>query len=122
MRKVLLLMAFLATIPILKAQEKPPQLAAGNIVTLGEPVGIRYRHLNFPRKNFIIKRGAIANFNALVGIKLEVIDLEVGQKGATFVTLKRKDGQHFFRFFPTVTAHLEKAVAAREIKLLRGSH
>lgn len=86
----------------------------GSTLVLGKADANGYDHIQFPRKNFIIKRGAIADFNRLTG--MEVIVEDVVERGdATLVTLKRADGGKFFRFFPEVTARLEAALESGEL-------
>ena len=119
MRKSFLFRAFLAAMPMLYAQGTSQTLTEGDIVTLGTPQGSDYRHLEFPRKNIIVKRGAIANFNNLIGEKLVIERIETDKNGNTEAVLKRKDGLNFFRFYPSVTADLEKALADGEIKAVK---
>ncbi|TLP75633.1 hypothetical protein ES765_14940 [Maribacter sp. ACAM166] len=88
----------------------------GTILTLGTANAAGYQHIDFPRKNIIIKRGAIANFNNLEGQKVVVTKVS-SQNGNTAVTLKRKDGRNFFRFWPTITADFEKALVNKELKV-----
>jgi len=119
MRKSILIMAFLAAIPMLPAQETSQILSEGDVVIIGSPKGSNYQHLDFPRKNIIIKRGAIANFNNLIGLKLVVERIETDKNGNTEAVLKRKDGLNFFRFYPRVKADMEKALAEGEIKTVK---
>ncbi len=88
----------------------------GAIFTIGNPSSAKYRHINFPRKNFIIKRGGIANMKALKGKKVEVVRYAYTSDGRTEVTLKPLDGGKFFRHFPTVKAHLEDALRLGELR------
>lgn len=111
-------MAFLAAMTTSHAQESTQILVEGDIVTLGEPQGSDYQHIDFPRKNFIIKHGAIANFNALVGKKLVVEGIEMNKNGTPEAVLRRKDGLKFFRFYPTVTADVQGALVDGELKIV----
>jgi len=118
MRKSVLVLAFFLCFGgTLKAQDNETTISEGDIVVLGEAPGSNYQHIHFPKKNFIIKRGAIANFNALVGEKLVVALIETDKKGNPKAVLKRKDGRNFFRFFPTVRAQVSKALQSGELKL-----
>lgn len=116
MRKSFLLMVFLAAPPLINAQETPQILVEGDIVTLGTPKGSDYRAIDFPRKNIIIKRGAIPNFNALIGEKLVVKRIEEDKNGIKQAILRRKDGLNFFRFYPTVRVEIAEAMESGEIK------
>lgn len=118
MRKSVLVLAFFLCLGgMLKAQDTGTTISEGDIVELGKAPGSNYQHIDFPRKNFIIKRGAIANFNALVGKKLVVARIETDKNGNPEAVLKRKDGRNFFRFYPTVKAEVSKALQNGELKL-----
>lgn len=116
MRKSFFFMVLLATISMLYAQETSQVLNEGDVITLGPPSGFHYQNIDFPRKNLIIKRGAIPNFNALIGEKLIVEHIETDKNGKTQAVLKRKDGLNFFRFYPTVNARVTKALVSGEIE------
>ncbi len=88
----------------------------GTILTIAQPASAEYQHIHFPRKNFIIKRGGIANLKSVYGKKVEVVSYTYTNEGDTQVTLKRLDGKKFFRNFSTVDAHLEDAIKAGELK------
>ncbi len=118
MRKsVFLLTLFLGLGGMLKAQGDGTTFSEGDILVLAEVPGSNYRHIQFPRKNSIIKRGAIANFNGLIGKKLVVARIETDKNGNAQALLKRKDGRNFFRFYPTVKAELSKALQNGELNL-----
>lgn len=116
MRTLLFAIFLFCSTNAVMAQENDIQISEGSIYTLSEPTGHNYKHIDFPRRNIIIKRGAIANYNSLVGMELVVKKLITDTDGSTTAILERKDGRPFFRFFPTVEANLEKALAMGELK------
>lgn len=117
MKRLTFLMLFLAFTGFLQAQEIENSVTKGDILRLGTPSGATYQHLDFPRKNIIIKRGAIADFNNLIGKQLIVENWITNEDGFTEVILRRDDGLNFFRFYPTVKANLENALAKGELKI-----
>ncbi len=112
---VILMLCVLVTTSSI-AQENSPSLDKGTEFILGEVSAEGYAHIAFPRKNLIIKRGAVANFNALEGVKVVVAEVR-SKNNTTEVVLKRKDGLNFFRFWPTVTADVDKAIAQGELTM-----
>ena len=96
MKKSILFLAFVFCSLALQAQSSNYNLAEGDILILGEPSGSEYRNIDFPRKNIIIKRGAIADFNALIGKKLVVQQISNTKNGKAIAILKRKDDLNFF--------------------------
>ncbi|MEB8328566.1 hypothetical protein OO009_04295 [Flavobacteriaceae bacterium KMM 6897] len=116
MRAILLAILLFCSTNTLLGQENEYRISKGNIYRLSEPVGHTYKHIDFPRRNIIIKRGAIADYNALIGMEIVVKDLVENPDGSTTAILERKDGHPFFRFFQTVEANLEKALVSGELK------
>lgn len=119
MRKSVLFTAFLLSVFILQGQATDYNITEGDTLMLGEPTGLTYSTIDFPRRNIIIKRGAIPNFNALIGKRVLVTQLKTGEEGRMNVKLKRIDGLNFFRFFPKVKADLSKAIDSGELKTIK---
>lgn len=117
MKNLILYFTLFIAIGCIRAQDKHT-IANGDVLVLGQPSGSTYAHIHFAKKNIIIKRGAIADFNSLVGQKVIVHQITTTKDGALKGTLKRKNGQDFFRFFPKVKSDLEKALNAGELRIL----
>lgn len=75
-----------------------------------------FDHLKFPKKNFIIKRGGIADLKGLSNTVITIV--EISESG-DWVTLKKADGTKFFNRYPVVRAHLPKALQAGELKAVK---
>lgn len=114
MKKVAFFLASMLMTVTMAAQDNQNRIMEGAEFTLGKVNAAGYSHIDFPKKNFIIKRGAIANFNVLVGKKVVVTEVR-SMNGKTQLVLKPKDGSKFFRFWPTVTADYEKALEKGEL-------
>ncbi len=116
LRKIILTLIFLGGGLALQAQQKQQvAIEKGTVLTLDEPVADEYRYVLFPKKNFIIKRGGIANLKSVRGVEVEVVEYAYTENGDTRVTLKRRDGKKFFRNFKTVDAYLEDALTSGEL-------
>ncbi|WP_276391059.1 hypothetical protein [Eudoraea chungangensis] len=96
-------------------QNSHTNVEVGEVFTLGKGVSPEYRYINFPRANFILKRGAIANYKQLRGEKVVVHEINYHQENRVEVVLKREDGFRFFRFYPTVKANFHKAIESGEL-------
>lgn len=102
-------------------QETSPivtDIAVGDVLQIGEPVVMQYKHIDFPRANFIIKRNGIADFKTVKGNHVVVTAISENAKGETKVTLKRKNGTKFFRSYETVEANLAGALNEGELRRL----
>lgn len=93
-------------------------IAVGDVLQIGEPVVSQYKHIDFPRANFIIKSGGIADFKTVKGNHVVVTAISENANGETKVTLKRKDGRKFFRNYATVDADLAGALNDGELRKL----
>jgi hypothetical protein len=116
MRNIVFCILFVLTVSIVQAQQKQQvDIQKGAVLTIEAPSASDYQYVKFPRKNFIIKRGGIADMKTVLGKKVEIIDFVYSSNGSTEVTLKRVDGKRFFRKFPTIKAHLEDAIRSGEL-------
>ncbi|WP_226968039.1 hypothetical protein [Zobellia roscoffensis] len=87
----------------------------GDVLEIGAPVTMNYKHIKFPRANFIIKRGGLANYRALQGNNVVVTSVENKKNGSTEIKIKRKDGSRFFRTHTVVAADISNALASGEL-------
>ena len=117
MKKSILFLAFLFCSNAFQAQSIDYDMTEGSTLLLGEPSGSDYTSIDFPRKNIIRKRGAIPNFDTLIGKKLVVQQIDKTNGDEIIAILKRKDGLNFFRFFPKVKANLALAIESGELKI-----
>ncbi|MBT8236880.1 MAG: hypothetical protein KJO04_11850 [Bacteroidia bacterium] len=102
----------LVFIPTVQAQE----VTIGDEFIISSVQGTTYNHLIFPRKNFIIKRGGIANTKSVKNLHVIVQSISYDSDGNTLVELGRKDGGRFFRSYKQISARLEKALEAGELR------
>ena len=116
MKQVLFILIGLFAFTTVEAQKNLiDQVEVGDVLILGKPSSAHYKFVDVPRKNFIIKRGGIANISALNNQNIIITDVWHGKNPK--VTFKRADGKKFFRTYKTLTANLDKAVASGELKL-----
>ena len=113
MKKTLLFTIFLVFAVFTNAQEK--EVEVGDTLTIYKPTNSNFSYVHFPRRNFIIKRGGIANMKSVHLEEVVVRSLEYKAGGKTLATLERADGGKFFMRFKTVQASLEKALKAGEL-------
>ena len=90
----------------------------GDIFEIGKPESNTYKHINFPRANFIIKRGGIANYKRAEGEKVVVTAIKEKKDGTTLVKIKRTDGHRFFGSHTVVSVDFKEALASGELELL----
>lgn len=120
MKKIALLMflAFgvsFANNNVLPSQNNPQ---VGDILIIN-PAGSDYKHIAFPKLNFIAKRGKIANYKSVHGNHVVVKEVITESNGNTYVVLEKKDNTRFFGFLNEVKANYEKSLNAGEISIAK---
>ncbi|MER3373767.1 MAG: hypothetical protein RIM83_03935 [Allomuricauda sp.] len=111
MNKYILVVAFMIGALSLNAQE----VSVGDVFEIGTPDAPQYEHIDFPRANFIIKRGGIANYKRVEGNKVVVTSVKEKKDGTLKVRIKRIDGNRFFGSHWQVAANFREAVASGEL-------
>jgi hypothetical protein len=117
--KTYVLAGFLALgVLTISAQEASGRLVTiekGDTIQIGNPSTSNYKHIKFPRANFIMKRGNLANYKTIVGEDVIVTNVVLNEDGTSKVDVKRKNGRKFFNTLSTVTINFEDALEAGEV-------
>ena len=92
------------------------EVEVGDILRIGEPDASRFQHIEFPRPNFIIKKGGIANYKRVEGDKVVVTSIKETKDGTIEVQIKLANGGRFFRTHSVVTADLKNALESGELR------
>lgn len=93
------------------------EVRVGDTFQIGNsPDAAGFRHIDFPRLNFIVKRGGIANYKSVEGNKVEVTSVTEKKNGTVQVKIKRADGGRFFGSHTVVSADLNDALESGELR------
>lgn len=92
------------------------EVQAGDILRIGLPDAPGFKHIDFPRPNFIIKQGGIANYKRVVGNEVVVTSVKEKKDGTLQVKIKRADGGRFFGSHSVVSADLKNALESGELR------
>jgi hypothetical protein len=96
------------------AHSQATSVTSGQEFELILPDDGNFEHVDFPRKNFIIKRGGIADMKSVDGNTV-VVDRIERKDGQVLAVLRRKDGRKFFRHLREVRAQWPEALNQGEI-------
>jgi len=96
-------------------QESTKLVSDGDVLIINKKQNMPFDHIDFPRANFIIKRGAIANYKSLSGMAVRVNSSYVNTKGDYIAKLTPLTGGKFFNRFSSVSANLSKAIESNEL-------
>ena len=112
MKKALLFVVF-AFFAISFGQAQDVQV--GDIYVIEKPSGNEFKHVMFPKRNLIIKRGGIPDMDMVKNLEVEVVGVTYTMDNKTLVTLKRTDGRRFFNALFSVKADLDGALQSGEL-------
>ena len=99
------------------AQERFDDLVkVGDELIIGSPSNGDYEFIDTPRKNFIIKKGGIANMGDLVNNKVTVTKMTFDKDNEPVITLKKSNGSKFFNAYRTLKADLNGAITNGELR------
>lgn len=119
MKRYFLAILAVFTILSMNAQDaQTPLVQVGDVLEIGSPDAPRYKHIDFPRPNFIIKKGGIANYKRMRGKKVVVTSVQEKKDGTLQIKIKRADGGKFFNSHTLVSVDLKNALESGELNVL----
>ena len=109
-----LFLAFFAT-TLMFSQNSTSEYNTGDVFTIAKVNQDNYKHIKFPRANFIIKKGGLANYNNVVGEKVEITSVDERKNGKRMATVKLVESRRFFNSHKYVTVDIDKAIENKEL-------
>ncbi|SDB52078.1 hypothetical protein SAMN03097699_1878 [Flavobacteriaceae bacterium MAR_2010_188] len=106
--------AFFVTV-FMYGQTSASEFSKGDVFQIGSANDDNYKHINFPRANFIIKKGGIANYNNIKGQKVVVTSVKEKNDGKKVATIKRVDSRRFFNSHKYITVDIDEALKSKEL-------
>jgi len=97
------------------SQNTDTNIKVGTVFTIAEVANNNYTHINFPKANFILKKGGIANYETIKGEKVEVTSIKENAKGTLIATIKLTSKRYFFNSHKYVTVAIDEAIANKEL-------
>lgn len=109
-----MVLAFFGTI-IMYSQNSTSDFNSGDVFLIGNVDHDNYKHINFPRANFIIKKGGIANYKNIKGEKVIITSIKEKGNGKHIATIKLVEPRKFFNSHAYVTVDIDEAIKNREL-------
>jgi len=78
---ILTLITTFFTAAFIYSQNFTPNFTLGDVFLIGSVSNDTYKHINFPRANFIIKKGGIANYKNIRGAKVVITSIDEKTNG-----------------------------------------
>ncbi len=115
MKKLVSLLFICSAINIIWSQELADNTKSGDLFIINKTNNQPFEHIFFPKSNFIIKRGGIANYKGLDETTVRVESLFKGKNNDLFVNLRPLGSKKFFNIYANVEANLTKALERKEL-------
>jgi hypothetical protein len=118
MKNLLFLLIFVCGVSFARTSPTPvvnnndPKV--GDVLKITTPKHVAFNHIEFPKLNFIVKRGGLPNYKSVYG-ELVIVKKVTNEDGSIHVLLERKDGKKFFGFLKQVSANYTESIEAGEI-------
>lgn len=112
MKRLLPVLAILCLSYSVSAQTVTPHVKVGDVLTINKTSNLPFQYILFPKGNFIIKRGGIANYKGLHGQKVKVVAIDENNQ-AKLVSM---NGKRFFNIYNYVKADLTNALVKQELQ------
>ena len=100
---------------IIHSQSFNLSIKIGDYFLIGEVYNNNYRHINFPKANFIIKKGGIVNYSNIKGKKVEVRSIKEKKDGSIITTIELTSKKFFFNSHKYVTVEINEAISQKEL-------
>lgn len=95
-------------------QTSGEKFSIGDSYYIGQPSGQDFNYIQFPKRNFIVKRGSLPNYKNLIGKEILITGTRV-RNGRQEVTIRRTDGIKFFGSYPEVKVDIKNAIQSGEL-------
>ncbi len=87
----------------------------GDVLVINTPENNSFQHIDFPKLNFIVKKGGLPTYSSVYGKEVIVTNVSTNKSGNTEVTLKSKDNKKFFGYLTAVKANYNDALNKGEL-------
>ena len=111
-------LAFLVT-AFMYSQNSTSEFNSGDVFKIGNAKHNNYKYINFPRANFIVKKGGIANYKNIKGEKVVITSIEEKSNGKRVATIKLVESRKFFNSHKYVTVNIDDAIKNKELLVVK---
>ena len=97
------------------SQSPNTSLNIGDVFIIGEVSNNNYKHIDFPRPNFILKKGGRPNYDNIKGESVDVTSIRKKKNGTLVATIKLSSDKLFFNSHRYVAVDIEGAIRENEL-------
>lgn len=108
------ILAFFVTV-FMYSQSSTSDISPGDTFLIGNAKYDNYKYIDFPKANFIIKKGGIANYKNIKGTKVVVTSIKKKNNGKLIATIKLVGSRKFFNSHKYITVDIDKAIKNNEL-------
>lgn len=100
---------------LIYAQNTDTNIKIGDVFYIAEVDNNNYEHIDFPRSNFIIKKGGIPNYSSVKGENVEITSINEKKNGSLIATIKLTSRKSFFNSHKYLKVDIENAIKNKEL-------
>ena len=97
--------------PITVKQNLPK---VGDVLIVNATSNTKYNHVYFPKLNFLVKKGKLATYKPIHGVKVVVKEV-INKNDNVYVVLEKKDNTKFFDYQKQVKANYTNSINSGEL-------
>lgn len=112
------ILAFFVT-AFMYSQDSTSDFSVGDTFLIGDATYNNYEHIDFPKANFIVKKGGLANYQNIKGKKVVVTSIKKENDGKRIATIKLVEAGKFFNSHKYVTVDVDNAVKNKELLVVQ---
>ncbi len=114
-KSIVILFILVFLLSLIYAQNFTAEIKVGDTFTIEKVDRYNYKHINFPRTNFIIKKGGIVNYNNIVGKEVKITSIKKRKNGDLVATIKLVFNQPFFNSYRSIKVDIVEAIEEEEL-------
>ena len=116
MKLNILKLTLLFLIPVFtSAQDSTADYNSGDVFIVGDKKYNNYKYIDFPKPNFIIKKGGIVNYKNIKGEKVIISSVDEKSDGTIQAIIKLAKSRKFFNSHKFVSVDISKALENKEL-------
>ena len=114
--RILWTLLFGLLVSAMYAQES--QIEVGATFIIEDVENNKYKHIDFPKTNFIIKKGGVANYKKIKGQEVVVTSIKEHKDGRLVATIKLASEKFFFNSHKYLKVDINEAIAENELRAI----
>lgn len=113
-----ILLAVLIFAFVINVNAQKTEIKVGDTFKIETVENNNYKHIKFPKDNFIIKKGGIVNYSNIIGEQVKVTSIKEKKDGSKIATIMLSSGKRFFNSHKYIDVDIYKAIENKELDII----